>query len=84
LTFSCAIALLQKGAKVDDSVISIKHETVDLRKYYQVKGGPKLQVWEWFPTRLTEQEAGPKESSFSVYEVCSPELVNSVVLVCSK
>lgn len=83
LYVSCAMALLQKGAKVDDAVVSIQHTVTDWRKFYKLSTDQKLPVWEWLPTQVTKEEVGPEEQTFSVYEVYYQRsfLNNSVIQV---
>lgn len=67
---SCAIVLLQKGAKVDDSTITkLQTEAKDWRQYHTTSSQQKLPVWTWIPTRTTKEDHGPEEVTFNVYEV---------------
>ncbi|XP_052272329.1 poly [ADP-ribose] polymerase tankyrase-like isoform X2 [Dreissena polymorpha] len=63
---SCAIVLLQKGAKVDSVIVIPAPEQRDLCQYHTMEGGQKLPVWSWLPTKGVH--APDKETVFDIYE----------------
>ncbi|XP_052767208.1 poly [ADP-ribose] polymerase tankyrase-like isoform X2 [Mya arenaria] len=68
---SCAIVLLQKGAKVDTSIVIPAGEPQDWRNYYEnpASDNPakeKIPIWSWIPFRNIDTSC--KDTTFDIYE----------------
>lgn len=64
---SCAIMLLQKGAKVDANIVVPAPETTDRREYYTISSGKKIPIWKWKRSRYAEKTE--VKEVFDTYQV---------------
>jgi len=64
---SCAIVLLQKGARVESNIIVPASTPRDWRQYVKGPGDTKIPVWSWIPSR--DVYPARQQTKFDIYEV---------------
>lgn len=65
--YSCAIMLLQKGAKVVSNIVIPPPVDKDKTDYYTTNSGKKMPIWKWKRSRYVDQLSKPEV--FDTYEV---------------